>query len=530
MYEKNTDRALVLGLDGVPWELIERWADAGELQNFNRLLRNGSAGPLESTIPASTPLAWPSIATGTWPDSHGIYAFRSLQGDYSRTMNTSSERAKPALWDLLGPVTIGNVPMTYPAESVDGEMVTGMITPEIGDGFTDPPSLQTEIERDIPNYQIALDWNEYAAAKGQFVDDLERLVSTRRQLMHRMLGKDEWQLGFFVYTAPDRLQHLIWDEEVLLDHYRTLDEIVGEAMTYATETDATLYVVSDHGFGPISTFVHLNSVLSTHGFLSPKAETGMRGSLASLGISKSTVHGILDTLGLSAEWLDRHLPRSLLNRAANRIPGSHGLYDVDFSQTSAFSYGPGLVYVNDTERFDEGVVSPTDRESVAREIYELLDVITNPDTGSKALDVYSGNQLFPSDPLRPDLVAVGRDDHEVKMGLPGSPFEPAGHKAAGHRSTGIFMSWGSRIAAGASPTEATVVDVAPTILHDLDAEIPAWMDGRVLEEIFATDSDPATRAPTIGAGLQTSDPSTDTADREDFEGVEDRLRGLGYLE
>ncbi|WP_321169649.1 alkaline phosphatase family protein [Halorarum salinum] len=63
--------AVVLGLDGVPWPLLERWIGFGGLPSFERLFEEGSAGPIGSTTPASTPLAWPSITTGTWPDKHG---------------------------------------------------------------------------------------------------------------------------------------------------------------------------------------------------------------------------------------------------------------------------------------------------------------------------------------------------------------------------------------------------------------------------------------------------------------------------
>jgi hypothetical protein len=38
-----------------------------------------------------------------------------------------------------------------------------------------------------------------------------------------------------VFTAPDRLQHLNWDETVLLEHYRYLDDILGEVIDYTEE-------------------------------------------------------------------------------------------------------------------------------------------------------------------------------------------------------------------------------------------------------------------------------------------------------
>lgn len=76
----------------------------------------------------------------------------------------------------------------------------------------------------------------------------------------------EWELFFFVYTGLDRLQHLIWDEKVLLEYYKEIDEILGEVMEHTEENASDLFIVSDHGFGPISKFVNLNSILAENGF------------------------------------------------------------------------------------------------------------------------------------------------------------------------------------------------------------------------------------------------------------------------
>src|SRR6056297_991494 len=236
-------KAFVLGVDGVPWDLLHQWAKADELENVQQLITEGAAGPLKSSVPPTTPLAWPSIATGTWPDKHGIYGFHNLDSDYKHHMFTGSDRNRPALWDIMPPAVVGNVPMTYPTTDIDGAIVSGMLSPNMEEGFTYPPDLRQTIETEIPEYRIELDWYEYADAQGEFLDEIRDLVTARRQLMRLLLRRYDWRLFFFVYTAPDRLQHLIWDEEILLQHYRLLDEIIGEAMEYAEDAGATLYVV-----------------------------------------------------------------------------------------------------------------------------------------------------------------------------------------------------------------------------------------------------------------------------------------------
>ena len=520
-------RAIVLGIDGVPWNLLSEWGNAGELPNVRKLIDEGATGPLRSTDPPTTPLAWPSISTGTWADKHGIYGFHKLDGDYTHRMYTGDNLDRPALWDMITPAVVGNVPMTYPAREIDGAMVSGMITPEIGDGFTAPTALRETIEREIPNYRIGLEWYRYTDDTDRFLGELEDLVAARRELMQLLAREYEWRLFFFVFTAPDRLQHLIWDESVILEHYRLLDDIVGEAMAYAERNDATLYVVSDHGFGPISTFVNLNSLLADEGFLMRKENDGARGSLARIGVTKSDVLDVLDRVGITPDALVRYLPKAFVDGVAEQIPGDHGLYDVDFEDTVAFAHDPSQIYINDTERFDRGIVPPEDVERVKAEVSMALTGVTDPSTGDRVLKVHDGANLFPTDPEAPDLVAVGRGEYEEKTKVSNEAFVPADGKAAGHRSDGVFLAWGPNVSPDSTVENASVVDVAPTILYSLDEPIPSDTDGRVLTSVFGVEdkSDLRTR--------HYEKPSSDSAARdvdEDFDGVEDRLRGLGYLE
>ncbi len=520
--------AFVLGLDGVPWNLIERWATAGELPNFARLIDEGAAGPLESTRPATTPLAWPSIATGARAGKHGIYGWRRLTAEYGQRMYTGNEVSVPYLWDVLSPAVVANVPMTYPAREIDGAMVTGLMTPEIGDGFTHPPELADEIAEAIPKYRIGLYWGEYTGGTDEFEADLDALVEARRELMDLLLEREEWRLFFFVYTAPDRLQHLIWDDEVLLDHYRYLDGIVGDAMDAAAERDASLYVVSDHGFGPVEKRVAVNSVLAEEGWLQRQEGSGTRGTLERLGITRDRVLGALERVGIDGPTLVDHLPRRFVERVATRIPGDDVLYDVDFAETTAFLHGPGNLYVNDTDRFAEGGVDPADVGHVKREIADLLAGVTDPETGDSVLEIDDGDDEFPTDPDSPDLVVEGRDGYEVVNGFAdGAPVAEVGAMAASHRSDGVFLAWGPDVRAGATPPDATVYDVAPTILHAASEPVPATADGDVLDGIFAPESDPATRA------VRTRDYGVGEAGddvEDDFDDVEERLRGLGYME
>ena len=538
-----TNRAFVLGLDGIPWNLIKRWTSAGELPHFAELLENGAAGTLESTRPANTALAWPSIATGVWPDKHGVYSFRGLLPEYRHRLNTGNDVSRPALWEMASPAVAGNVPMTYPASEIDGTMVTGMLSPAIDERATHPPEFHRELKNRIPEYRTGLDWNKYRDRPGEFPPALASLLSARKRLM-RLLMERDWRLFFFVYTEPDRLQHLLWDEEVLLDHYKDLDAILGEVLAQADE-GTTVYVVSDHGFAPIEKYVYVNTILREEGFLFEKDETGTRSTLSRVGLSKSRVMNLLSRVGIDDDDLVSVLPRSLVERVADRIPGGHELHDVDYTRTEAFVHGSGNLYINDAERFATGPVDPADREAKKRAVAEALTRVTNPATGEKALIVHDGADLFPTDDRSPDLVLEAAEGYKPSLGLYDTRFSAEGVHDADHHPEGIFFAYGPDVASGSRPADAAVVDVAPTVLHGLGEAIPHDTDGRVLSEIFADGSLTAERPiatreyvaeartgdPADGSG---SGPGRGEADEavaeEDFENVENRLRGLGYLE
>ena len=523
-------RAFVLGLDGVPWPLIRPWIEAGELPAFAELVGAGAAGPLRSTTPANTPVAWPSIATGTWPDRHGLYEFMKLGTDYSQRPYNRKDLRQPPLWELLSPAVVANVPMTFPAGGVgeDGAMVAGMMTHSTdAAGFTQPPELAEEIRERIPDYRVGLKWHEYGEdRRDEFLEDFASLFEARRELLRSLMEREDWRLFFFTFTAPDRLQHLIWDEEVILDHYRELDAVLAEVMTYCDRLGATLYVVSDHGFGPISRVVNVNRALADAGLLTPKRSTGARGVLSRAGVSKSTVLNALERIGIDDETLVERLPASVVDGVARAVPGDHALYDVDSERTRALLHGLGSVYVNDTDRFDHGAVDPAERDRVKSEVMSALSALTDPETGERVLSVHDGDDLNPDDEFAPDVVVEGVEGYHVKPGLADEAVVDADGIAGHHRPAGVLFARGPSIAAGVAVEGATVVDVAPTLLHGLGEPVPAAAQGRVLTELFEPGSPPATRE-VVERDHGSSDPATDGPGSD--EAVEERLRGLGYL-
>jgi hypothetical protein len=79
-----TRSLLVVGLEGVSWELLSRAASDGTLPVFARLLEEGAGGPLGTLKPHERAALWTTAATGKLPRKHGVVAgelVRTLLGD-----------------------------------------------------------------------------------------------------------------------------------------------------------------------------------------------------------------------------------------------------------------------------------------------------------------------------------------------------------------------------------------------------------------------------------------------------------------
>ena len=55
---------IFVGLDGADWELLDRVMSAGTMPDLARLVRQGTAGILETLHPPLSPIVWTTMMTG----------------------------------------------------------------------------------------------------------------------------------------------------------------------------------------------------------------------------------------------------------------------------------------------------------------------------------------------------------------------------------------------------------------------------------------------------------------------------------
>jgi predicted AlkP superfamily phosphohydrolase/phosphomutase len=115
-------RTVIIGLDGMPYGLMNKFAQDGTMPNFGALVDEGVFRQMASSIPEVSSVAWSSAITGTNPGEHGVFGFTDVApGTYRTTFpNYNNLKVKP-FWEREGNgrSVIINVPTTFPAR--DGQ-------------------------------------------------------------------------------------------------------------------------------------------------------------------------------------------------------------------------------------------------------------------------------------------------------------------------------------------------------------------------------------------------------------------------
>ena len=126
-------RVMILGFDGADPEFLSSLMSQGKLPNFQRLFREGAYGPCHTFKPTKSNVVWTSIATGKRMEKHGIIDWMVLSEDgQERLLTTGNQRRTEAVWNIATDagksVQIVNWWATWPAEAVDGELVSNHFT------------------------------------------------------------------------------------------------------------------------------------------------------------------------------------------------------------------------------------------------------------------------------------------------------------------------------------------------------------------------------------------------------------------
>ena len=128
-------RVVLVGIDGADWLAIDPLIAAERLPAFARLRAHGSTGALLATPPLVSPIVWTTIATGRRPEDHRILDFMVDLPSGGQAPVPSTERRTAALWNVFSDRgrTVGVLGWwaTWPAEAVDGTIVSDRVAPQL---------------------------------------------------------------------------------------------------------------------------------------------------------------------------------------------------------------------------------------------------------------------------------------------------------------------------------------------------------------------------------------------------------------
>ncbi len=155
-------RVIVVGFDGMDYRLMKECLahESGRLPNFCKLAENGTFSPLWSSEPPISPVAWSTFSTGVNPGKHNIFDFLTTDRKTYMPKMAGAEIIAPkrflklgrwriplqkpkielrrksvSFWKMVGDkgilTTVLRVPFTFPPEKFNGQMLSGLGTPDL---------------------------------------------------------------------------------------------------------------------------------------------------------------------------------------------------------------------------------------------------------------------------------------------------------------------------------------------------------------------------------------------------------------
>lgn len=535
-----TNRAVVIGLDGVAWHLLDPLIEQGVMPRLEAIRARGASGTLESTIPTYTPPAWTSAITGVNPGRHGIYGFHSSNAQSERVELMHSGKVRSAtIWEMANAqgasAGIFNVPLTYPPQPVEnGWMVSGMMTPGHVQGlrgFASPRELEEKILGWTPDYELEiktsweLDWRDDSLGK-RAIHSLEQ----RRKVLENLLAERPVDVLFTVIETPDRVQHAYYRymdpadplsnsaeaqaiRPTITEFFGTLDGIIGVLDDYAG--DGGVIVCSDHGFTAWDFTVHTNALLAKWGYLKLKPRARLMQTPAARALIP--------------------VAKRVLSPTKAREAKAKTFSAIDWSRTKAFASPipqQGIfINVEGRERF--GIVPESHVEAVKSDLVARFRALRAPDGKPVTDEVHTADEVFHGDARQgaPDVLPVLRN-HRYDLSdevFHKEPFSDNSHLPRGvHHPDGVVVYAGPGVKQTAA-VRGSVMDVTPTLLYMAGLAVPEGLDGKVATDVYDPEHLAAHPvATTSAAGHEQHDDASPYSEEEEA-AIEESLRGLGYI-
>jgi len=473
------NKLILLGLDGATWSQFNKFLKNNSMPSLSKIISNGIHAELNSTFPFTSRTSWISMMTGTNPGKHGIP--HHIVG---------GKQELPSIWNILSTnqkkVIIVNDIVTYPPVPVNGIMITGgFSTPPNSKEFVFPKSLIKEInyitDGYIPSlpssFMKKLEVDDFDGAFEQLQTYGKKIITTSLHLAE----KNEWDYLQTILENTDYLHHFFWDKpEYLEKFYIWLDEILGKYVNLAEKNNANLLITSDHGFGPINKHFLINSWLQQTNLTNFGKTNKVRRFLANSNINKRLIKKSLAKFNLT-KTISKLTPSELKK-----------IIPVEKNE-EGFIQKESKVY---SEAYNEITINVDDKNEYESLCKEIIDLLKNLKDGEKKIikEVYKKTEIFhgPFVNRAFDIQFLLNEGYcwssSIKKEYLLERDELSKIRSGDHRPEGVFLAMGPDIKNHQELLHAKIWDIFPTILHMLSQQIPSYVDGKILKEIFNENS------------------------------------------
>jgi len=237
-------------MDGGCFESILPLIKQNKLPNFKKIIDNGISAPLQVTVPHATIPSWPCIFSGLEVNDLGYYTFiHPIKGIFN-----SSVWKDKSIFSLKDLKTFAlNVPGTYPAWPINGEMITGILSPSIS-------CYPKELENAIKDNWII---------EGSNLAEILKAFEFKKNLFLKKMRED-FNLMVYVIRVPDSISHHVFgDKKTILNAmnlgYKKIDNFLGELFEYNNFDN--ILILSDHGLKFYKKVLYFPRLLEKKGLL-----------------------------------------------------------------------------------------------------------------------------------------------------------------------------------------------------------------------------------------------------------------------
>jgi predicted AlkP superfamily pyrophosphatase or phosphodiesterase len=244
-------------------------------------MENGATASVVSVYPTVTYLAQTTIVTGARPARHGIVGneeFQPLDVSQTRELQWLARSIKAdTLWDAAArrklktglvswPVAVGAGDYSFPEILKIGGSLQKTL--ELVKANDRPQGLVEELEKHDPNLYGKISKDEGDDLRTRFAEYIIEKKRVDFMLVH-LFDLDHFQHDFGPFT-PEAFAML---EKV--DGY--VGRILAAAERSGTMADTAIFIVSDHGFMPITQRIHPGVLLAEAGLVELRQEIDSEG-------------------------------------------------------------------------------------------------------------------------------------------------------------------------------------------------------------------------------------------------------------